>query len=144
PRLASSSSVGASGKFWLRAISLSQVVVRFRRCSRRSGVRDLSRTHARYRATPTLPPVSARTVGRGRVLKPAVPAGEGPLPAVDCVVDRLHNTKLCRSLIDRSDLSRARALALAYEQFGDDRQAEPWAARLVELVQCVGMLQAEH
>jgi hypothetical protein len=46
-------------------------------------------------------------------------------------------------MIDRSEVSRALAKAIAYKQCGKDRDAELWARRLVELLECAAILQPE-
>jgi hypothetical protein len=46
-------------------------------------------------------------------------------------------------MIDRSEVSRALAKALAYKQCGKDREAEQWARRLVELLECAQILLPE-
>ena len=46
-------------------------------------------------------------------------------------------------MIDRSKVSQALAKAIAYKQCGKDREAEEWARRLVELLECARILQAE-
>lgn len=43
-------------------------------------------------------------------------------------------------MIDRSEVSRALAKALAYKDCGKDAQADIWAARLVILLECGGIL----
>lgn len=45
--------------------------------------------------------------------------------------------------IDRSEVNRALAKALAYKQCGKDAEAEVWAARLVELLECAEILAPE-
>jgi hypothetical protein len=47
-------------------------------------------------------------------------------------------------MIDRSEVNRALAKALAYKQCGKDREAEAWARRLVELLECASILRAER
>jgi len=42
--------------------------------------------------------------------------------------------------MDRSEISRALAKAIAYKQCGQDRKASIWAARLVILLECGGIL----
>lgn len=42
--------------------------------------------------------------------------------------------------IDRSEVNRALAKALAYKQCGQDAKANAWAVRLVELLQCHNIL----
>lgn len=46
-------------------------------------------------------------------------------------------------MIDRSEVSRALAKAVAYKQCGKDREAEQWARRLVELLECARILKQE-
>jgi hypothetical protein len=43
--------------------------------------------------------------------------------------------------IDRSEASRALAKAVAYKQCGKDRDAEQWARKLVELLECANILK---
>jgi len=45
--------------------------------------------------------------------------------------------------IDRSEVNRALAKALAYAECGKKAQAEQWAARLVELLQCANVLRTD-
>ena len=44
-------------------------------------------------------------------------------------------------MIDRSEASRALAKAIAYKQCGKQREAEEWARRLVELLECAEILK---
>ncbi len=44
-------------------------------------------------------------------------------------------------MIDRSEVSRALAKAIAYKQCGKDREAEEWAERLVRLLECANILK---
>jgi hypothetical protein len=44
-------------------------------------------------------------------------------------------------MIDRSDVARALAKAIAYKQCGQHAQAEAWARRLVELLECAEILR---
>ena len=46
-------------------------------------------------------------------------------------------------MIDRSAVSQALAKAIAYKQCGKDRDAEQWARRLVELLECSDILRRE-
>ena len=46
-------------------------------------------------------------------------------------------------MIDRSEVSRALAKAVAYAQCGKHADAEIWAARLVALLECEGILNAK-
>ena len=43
-------------------------------------------------------------------------------------------------MIDRSEVSRALAKALAFKACGEHKKAEIWAARLVSLLECEGIL----
>lgn len=43
-------------------------------------------------------------------------------------------------MIDRSEVSRALAKAIAYKQCGKNRDAEQWARKLVELLECAAIL----
>lgn len=43
--------------------------------------------------------------------------------------------------IDRAEVSRALAKALAYKACGKDRDAEDWARKLVELLECADILK---
>jgi len=43
--------------------------------------------------------------------------------------------------IDRSEVSRALAKAIAYKNCGKDRDAEEWARRLVRLLECADILK---
>lgn len=45
--------------------------------------------------------------------------------------------------IDRSETARALAKAIAFKQCGKDREAEQWARRLVELLECARILRPE-
>jgi hypothetical protein len=47
-------------------------------------------------------------------------------------------------MIDRSEVSRALAKALAYKACGKQRDAEVWAAKLVELLECANILKLER
>jgi hypothetical protein len=42
--------------------------------------------------------------------------------------------------LDRSEINRALAKAIAYKQCGKDAKAEAWAAELVTLLGCAGIL----
>lgn len=42
--------------------------------------------------------------------------------------------------LDRSEINRALAKAIAYKQCGKQSQAEAWAAELVTLLDCAGIL----
>ncbi len=44
-------------------------------------------------------------------------------------------------MIDRSEVSRALAKAIAYKQCGKDRDAEEWAIKLVRLLECANILK---
>jgi hypothetical protein len=45
--------------------------------------------------------------------------------------------------IDRSEVSRALAKALAYKQCGKDQDASWWAAMLVEMLECADILTSD-
>lgn len=45
--------------------------------------------------------------------------------------------------IDRSEVSRALAKAIAYKQCGKDEEAEKWARELVTLLECADILIPE-
>ena len=47
-------------------------------------------------------------------------------------------------MIDRSEVNRALAKAIAYKQCGDDRKAELWAVKLIELLECHDILNPKH
>ena len=44
-------------------------------------------------------------------------------------------------MIDRSEVARALAKAIAYKQCGKDQDAQEWARRLVELLECAEILK---
>ena len=44
-------------------------------------------------------------------------------------------------MIDRSEVNRALAKAIAYKQCGKDREAEQWARRVIELLECASILR---
>ena len=44
-------------------------------------------------------------------------------------------------MIDRSEVSRALAKAIAYKQCGKQQDAEQWARKLVELLECAEILK---
>ena len=43
--------------------------------------------------------------------------------------------------LDRSEINRALAKAIAYKQCGKDTDAEQWARKLVELLECARILK---
>lgn len=43
--------------------------------------------------------------------------------------------------LDRSEISRALAKAIAYKQCGKQAEAEQWAAQLVKLLECAEILR---
>lgn len=45
------------------------------------------------------------------------------------------------ALMDRTEINRALAKAIAYKQCGKDRDAEAWARKLVELLECAQILR---
>ena len=42
--------------------------------------------------------------------------------------------------MNRSEINRALAKALAHKACGQDREAEHWATKLIELLECSGIL----
>lgn len=44
-------------------------------------------------------------------------------------------------MIDRSEVNRALAEAIAYKQCGKDSEAAAWARKLVELLECAEILR---
>lgn len=44
-------------------------------------------------------------------------------------------------MLDRSEISRAMAKAIAYKQCGKQEQAEEWARELVRLLECAEILR---
>jgi hypothetical protein len=44
-------------------------------------------------------------------------------------------------MIDRSEVARAMAKAIAYKQCGKQREAEQWARELVRLLECAEILR---
>ena len=44
-------------------------------------------------------------------------------------------------MIDRSEVSRALAKAIAYKACGKDAEAETWAIKLVRLLECARILK---
>jgi len=44
------------------------------------------------------------------------------------------------NMIDRSEINRALAKAIAYKQCGKQADAEAWAAQLVRLLECADIL----
>ena len=47
-------------------------------------------------------------------------------------------------MINRTEASRALAKAIAFKQAGKDREAEHWARRLIELLECADILKPER
>jgi hypothetical protein len=47
-------------------------------------------------------------------------------------------------MLDRSEISRALAKAIAYKQCGKDADAREWARKLVELLECAEILAPEE
>jgi hypothetical protein len=43
--------------------------------------------------------------------------------------------------MNRSEIARALAKAIAYKQCGKDKEAEQWARRLIELLECADILK---
>jgi len=50
----------------------------------------------------------------------------------------MYGTKEC---INRSEVSRALAKAIAYKNCGKEREAEEWARKLIELLQLAAILK---
>lgn len=48
---------------------------------------------------------------------------------------------MANHVIDRSEVSRALAKAIAYKQCGKQAAAEQWARSLVQLLQCADILK---
>ena len=46
-------------------------------------------------------------------------------------------------MIDRSEVNRALAKAIAYKQSGKDKEAKEWVAKLVMLLECAGILKGQ-
>jgi hypothetical protein len=44
-------------------------------------------------------------------------------------------------MVDRSEANRALAKAIAYKQCGKQQDAEDWARRLIELLECADILR---
>ena len=44
-------------------------------------------------------------------------------------------------MVDRTEASRALAKAIAYKAVGKDQEAEDWARRLVEILECAAILR---
>ena len=49
-----------------------------------------------------------------------------------------------RTMIDRSEVARSLAKAIAYKNCGKDADAEAWARKLVEQLECANILQGER
>jgi hypothetical protein len=47
-------------------------------------------------------------------------------------------------MIDRSEVSRALAKAIAYKNVNKQREAEEWARTLIHLLQCEGILKGGY
>jgi hypothetical protein len=45
------------------------------------------------------------------------------------------------NMLDRSEIARALAKAIAYKQCGKDKEAEEWATKLVKLLECANILK---
>ena len=43
-------------------------------------------------------------------------------------------------MLDRSEISRALAKAIAYKQCGKDQLAEAWACKLIDLLECASLI----
>jgi hypothetical protein len=46
-------------------------------------------------------------------------------------------------MIDRSEVNRALTKAIAYKQCDKDCEAQQWALRLIELLECASILRLE-
>lgn len=57
---------------------------------------------------------------------------------------RVDRQKGLDMITDRSTVSQALAKAIAFKNCGKDREAEQWARRLVELLECANILRQEH
>lgn len=44
-------------------------------------------------------------------------------------------------MIDRSEVSRALAKAIAFKNVGKDKEAQEWAIRLIHLLECAEILK---
>ena len=47
-------------------------------------------------------------------------------------------------MIDRSEVNRALAKAIAYKQCGKDQLAEAWACKLIDLLECASIIAADY
>lgn len=47
-------------------------------------------------------------------------------------------------MIDRTEINRALAKAIAFKACGKDEQAARWAAIIINLLECEGILAPEH
>jgi hypothetical protein len=52
-----------------------------------------------------------------------------------------HNNPGEANMIDRSEVARALAKAIAYKQCGKDTDAAEWARKLVRLLECAEILK---
>jgi hypothetical protein len=48
--------------------------------------------------------------------------------------------KRSNAMLDRSEINRALAKAIAYKQCGKEQDAQAWARKLVELLECASIL----
>lgn len=46
-------------------------------------------------------------------------------------------------MLDRSEIARALAKAIAYKSCDKDTEAEQWARRLIQLLECANILKGE-
>ena len=47
-------------------------------------------------------------------------------------------------MLDRSEIARALAKAIAYKQCGKDAEARAWARTLIELLECADILRPPY
>lgn len=73
------------------------------------------------------------TLGRGQIICPFVAAASAGR----------HGKKEAGTMIDRSEVSRSLAKAIAYKQCGKQAEAEAWARLLVQQLECADILKAE-
>jgi hypothetical protein len=63
-------------------------------------------------------------------------------PIVALTTSRMeHNNPGEANMIDRSEVARALAKAIAYKQCGKDTDAAEWARKLVRLLECAEILK---
>jgi len=77
---------------------------------------------------------------RAKVRHPCSELGRNPIP-LWAQAFRLGSDRELTMNIDRSEVSRAVAKAIAYKACGKDKEANEWARKLVELLQCADILR---